>query len=79
MTIPVTHTRAAGTALRLAPLSVRALGVAAGVQSSQLWRVLTGQRRLTPAMATRLAEALDDHVRQCRAAAAALRRLAGDT
>ena len=56
------------------PMSVNALAKQAGVAQSVLWRILSGERRATPATAVKIAEALEAWGRDATAAAKALRR-----
>lgn len=77
MVIPRTN-RAISASMRNAldslPISVNALAKKAGVAQPVLWRILNGERRATPAMAVKIADALESLGRDVTAAARALRR-----
>jgi transcriptional regulator with XRE-family HTH domain len=68
-----THTdRLADTvkmALKHLPGSLNALAKRAGVSQMLLWAILKGTRRVTPAVAAKVAAALEEWGEECRAAA----------
>ncbi len=61
-------------ALRAAPCSLRALARTAGVSHVQLLHITQGKRRATPAVAQRVARALERWSEKCGRAAARIRQ-----
>lgn len=66
--------QAVKSALTKLPVSVNALAKRAGVSQSFMSRILAGERTASPAVAAKIASALDVWGRDARAAARALRR-----
>ena len=71
--LPNVLTTAVQWAIQHAPCSVAALAEAAGVPQSTLARIQTGERNATPAVAAKLAAALDRWGTRCTVAARKIR------
>lgn len=61
-------------ALRAAPCSLRALARTAGVSHVQLLHITQGKRRATPAVAAKVAQALDAWSQRCAEGAGGIRQ-----
>ena len=67
-------TRAVHVALRDAPVSLREIGRRSAVSHAQLARIVASERNATPAVAGRVADALDKIGAECVTGAARVRR-----